>query len=174
MKVKIIVAVTENDAIGRNGELLFHYKEDLKNFKKLTSGNIVLMGRKTYESIGKPLPNRINIVLTRGVNSEDNTNVIYKKSLEEALQYARDISNARDLYIIGGGQLYKEALEKDIAVEVILTRAKTKIDDADTFFPKLDYTKEWSVDRVESYSEGYGKDYDICYISRRNKENVDY
>lgn len=174
MKVKIIVAVTENDAIGRNGELLFHYKEDLNNFKKLTSGNIVIMGRKTYESIGKPLPNRINIVLTRGVNSEDNTNVIYKKSLEEALQYAKDISNGRDLYIIGGGQLYKEALEKDVADEVILTRVKTKVENADTFFPKLDYCNKWSVNRVESYSEGYGKDYDICYIGRRNKENVDY
>lgn len=172
MKVKIIVAVTENDAIGRNGELLFHFKEDLKNFKKLTSGNIVLMGRKTYESIGKPLPNRTNIVLTRNVNNDNTNNVIYKKSLEEALRYAKDISNGRDLYIIGGGQLYKEALEKDIVDEVILTRIKTKVDNVDTFFPKLDYTNKWSVDRVESYSEGYGKDYDICYISKRNKENL--
>lgn len=170
MKVKIIVAVTENDAIGRNGELLFHFKEDLKNFKKFTSGNIVLMGRKTYESIGKPLPNRVNVVLTRNTSNDDTNNVIYKKTLEEALQYAKNISNGRDLYIIGGGQLYKEALEKDIAEEVILTRIKTKIDNADTFFPKLDYTNKWSVDRVESYSEGYGKDYDICYISKRSEE----
>lgn len=172
MKVKIIVAVTENDAIGRNGELLFHFKEDLKNFKKLTSGNIVIMGRKTYESIGKPLPNRTNVVLTRNVSNDNTDDVIYKKSLEEALLYAEGISNGRDLYIIGGGQLYEETLEKDIADEIILTRIKAKVDDADAFFPKLDYTNKWSVDKVESYSEGYGKDYDICYISKRNKENL--
>lgn len=169
MKVKIIVAVTENDAIGKNGELLFHYKEDLKNFKRLTSGNIVLMGRKTYESIGKPLPNRVNIVLTRNANN-NNDNIICKQSLEEALQYAKDISNGRDLYIIGGGQLYKEALKKDIADDIILTRIKEVVKEADTFFPRLDYDTKWSIEAVQSYTEGYSKDYDICYISRRNKQ----
>lgn len=170
MKIKIIVAVTENNAIGRNGELLFHFKEDLKNFKKLTTNNIVLMGRKTFESIGKPLPNRINIVLTKNAHNIG-TDIICKKSLEEALQYAKDISNEKDLYIIGGGQLYKEALQKDIVDEVILTRIKAKVEDADTFFPKLDYANEWTINSVESYSEGYGKDYDICHIS---KKNVDF
>lgn len=170
-KIKIIVAATENNAIGKNGELLFHLKEDMKNFKKLTSGNIVIMGRKTYESIGKALPNRINVVLSR--RKIDDNEIVQKSSLEEAIQYAKTATPyiLKDVYIIGGGQIYKEALEKGIVDEIILTRITTTVDDADTFFPKLDYDKDWTVKSVQSYEYGIGKTYDICYLEKKNKEN---
>lgn len=173
-KIKIIVAATENNAIGRNGELLFHLKEDMKNFKKLTSGNIVIMGRKTYESIGKALPNRINVVLSRG--KIDDNEVVQKSSLEEAIQYAKIVTPylLKDIYIIGGGQIYKKALENGIVDEIILTRVNTTVDDADTFFPKLDYDKDWNIKLVQSYEYGMGKTYDICYLEKKNKEILQF
>lgn len=165
-KVKIIVAVTENDAIGRKGKLLFSLKGDMKHFKETTSDNVVIMGKKTFESIGKALPNRINIVLSRH-KSEDSDTLYWKTSLEEAITFAEQKYCDKEIYIIGGGQLYKETLEKDYADAVYLTRIKQKVDDADTFFPKLDYNKDWEIKDVKSMSEGYGKDYDICLISKR-------
>lgn len=165
-KVKIIVAVTENDAIGRKGQLLFSLKGDMKHFKETTNGNVVIMGKKTYESIGKALPNRINIVLSR--HREKNAdNLFWKASLEEAIEFAEKNYNDKEIFIIGGGTLYKETIDKDYADTVYLTRIKQRVDDADTFFPKLDYDTEWEVKEMESYSEGYGKDYDICLLMKK-------
>lgn len=165
-KIKIIVAVTENNAIGRKGKLLFSLKGDMKHFKETTNGNVVIMGKKTFESIGKALPNRINIVLSKH-KSNNSTNLYWKTSLEEAITFAEQKYSDKEIYIIGGGQLYKETLEKDYADTVYLTRIKQRVDDADTFFPKLDYNKDWEIKEVKSVSEGYGKDYDICLISKR-------
>ena len=108
-KVKIIVAVTENDAIGKNGKLLFSLKEDMKHFKNTTSGSVVIMGKKTYESIGRALPNRENIVLsrTKGIDSE---NIHWRTSLEDAILFAEQNYKDKDIFIIGGGSLYKETL----------------------------------------------------------------
>ena len=99
-KVKIIVAVTENDAIGKNGKLLFSLKEDMKHFKNTTSGSVVIMGKKTYESIGRALPNRENIVLsrTKGVDSE---NIHWRTSLEDAITFAEENYKDTDIFIIG-------------------------------------------------------------------------
>ena len=166
-KVKIIVAVTENDAIGKNGKLLFSLKEDMKHFKNTTSGSVVIMGKKTYESIGRALPNRENIVLsrTKGIDSE---NIHWKTSLEDAILFAEQNYKDKDIFIIGGGSLYKETLEKDYSDTIYLTRIKQRVNDADTFFPKLDYSKEWEVKDVKSCAEGYGKDYDICLIAKKS------
>ena len=166
-KVKIIVAVTENDAIGKNGKLLFSLKGEMKHFKDTTSGSVVIMGKKTYESIGRALPNRENIVLsrTKGVDSE---NIHWRTSLEDAILFAEQNYKDKDIFIIGGGSLYKETLEKDYADLIYLTRIKQRVNDADTFFPKLDYSKEWEVKDVKSCSEGYGKDYDICLIAKKS------
>lgn len=164
--VNIIVAVTENDAIGKNNELLFRLKEDLKNFKRLTSENVIIMGRKTYESIGKPLKNRINIVISRNDN-KDEENLIWTHSLEEALKKAKEYE--KDIFIIGGGSVYKEALEKDVIDKIYLTRIKKRVNDADTFFPRLDYFNKWIVYHVESYNEGM-LGYDICEIRKRTED----
>ena len=163
MMINLIVAVSENDAIGKDNKLLFHLKDDMKNFKRLTTGNVVVMGRKTYESIGKPLPDRINVIISRRVH-ENSENVKWVTSLEDAINTSKD--NGVDIYIIGGGSIYREALEKDIVDRIYLTRVKKKVDDADTFFPKLDYDKKWMINKVNGYKEGM-IEYDICEIQRR-------
>lgn len=164
-KVKIIVAVTENDAIGKNGGLLFSLKGDMKHFRETTKGNVVIMGSKTYESIGRPLPNRINIVLSRHLRSGNG--YLSKASLEDAIEYAEKNYPDKEIFIIGGGSLYKETLDKGYADTIYLTRIKQFVNDADTFFPRLDYNKEWEVNEVKSCSEGYGKDYDICLLLKK-------
>ena len=166
METIIIVAVSENDAIGKDNKLLFHLKEDMQNFKRLTTNNIVVMGRKTYESIGKPLKDRINIVISRSDN-KDEENLIWVHSLEEAMKKAKEYE--KDIYIIGGGSIYKEALEKDIVDKIYLTRIKKRINDADTFFPRLHYSKKWMVYHVEGHNEGL-IEYDICEIRKRTKD----
>ena len=166
METIIIVAVSENDAIGKDNKLLFHLKEDMQNFKRLTTSNVVIMGRKTYESIGKPLKDRINIVISRSDN-KDEENLIWVHSLEEAMKKAKEYE--KDIYIIGGGSIYKEALEKDIVDKIYLTRIKKRVNDADTFFPRLDYYDKWIVYYVESYNEGL-LGYDVCEIRKRTKD----
>lgn len=166
METIIIVAVSENDAIGKDNKLLFHLKEDMQNFKRLTTSNVVIMGRKTYESIGKPLKDRINIVISRSDN-KDEENLIWVHSLEEAMKKAKEYE--KDIYIIGGGSIYKEALEKDIVDKIYLTRINKRINDADTFFPRLDYYDKWIVYYVESYNEGLLVS-DVCEIRKRTKD----
>lgn len=83
------------------------------------------------------------------------------------IAYARDFSKDCDIYIIGGEKVYNEAIEKDIVDEIILTRIKSTVIDADAFFPNLNYDTKWKINRIQSFSEGFGKEYDICYIDRR-------
>lgn len=166
METIIIVAVSENDAIGKDNKLLFHLKEDMQNFKRLTTSNVVIMGRKTYESIGKPLKDRINIVISRSDN-KDEENLIWVHSLEEAMKKAKEYE--KDIYIIGGGSIYKEALKKDIVDKIYLTRINKRVNDADTFFPRLDYSEKWIVYHVEGHNEGL-LGYDICEIRKRTKD----
>ena len=138
----------------------------MQNFKRLTTSNVVIMGRKTYESIGKPLKDRINIVISRSDN-KDEGNLIWVHGLEEAMKKAKEYE--KDIYIIGGGSIYKEALEKNIVDKIYLTRIKKRVNDADTFFPRLDYYDKWIVYYVESYNEGL-LGYDVCEIRKRTKD----
>jgi dihydrofolate reductase len=127
-----IVAVAKNLAIGRGGKLPWHYSSDLKFFKETTSGNAVVMGRTTFESIGKPLPNRLNIVLSRTADIGDQPHVLkHLLSKKEVLEFAQDFG--RDVYIIGGARVFESfagEIEKWIVTEVPLT-----VEDADTFMP---------------------------------------
>ena len=138
----LIVAIADNGAIGKNNELLWHISEDLKFFKRTTLGCPVIMGRKTFESIGRPLPKRQNIVVSRR-GFEAPEGVVVVGSLEEA--YDTVISNLSgnlqedqpsSLFIMGGGQIYAQALpDMD---RLIITHVHTVIEDADTFFPSID------------------------------------
>ena len=142
MKIKLIAATDLNSAIGKNGSLLFKIPEDLKLFKKLTTGNIVLMGRKTFDSIGcKPLPDRINIVIS-SVKKYENEDVITFDNLETAVEYSKQYFPDKDLYIIGGGQIYEQGIK--YADEVILTKYNKLYEYADTYFP---------VDIMDNFSE---------------------
>lgn len=134
MKVSIIVAVAENGVIGDKNALLWHISEDLKRFKALTTGHAVVMGRKTYESLGRPLPNRHNVVITRqeGLQIEGCTVV---HSLEEA--YAL-LAHEQEIFIIGGAQIYAEAMAKAKTGDLFyLTRVHHPYV-GDTSFPEWD------------------------------------
>ena len=134
MKIKLIAAVDQNLAIGKRGSLLFKIPEDLKLFKRLTTGHIVLMGRKTFESLGcKPLPDRVNIVIST-TKKYENDGVITFDSLTTAIEYSKQKFPDKDLYIIGGGQVYEESLK--YADEVIFTVYGKVYEDADTYFPE--------------------------------------
>ncbi len=140
MTISIIVAVARNHAIGRNGDLLFHIREDLRHFKAVTMGRPVIMGRKTFESLpGGPLPGRDNLVITRNRDySRPGIRVFH--SLADALASLTDDAQP---FIIGGGQIYAEALP--MADRLYLTEIDADVPDADTFFPVLE-TGEWEIE----------------------------
>lgn len=128
--MNLIVAVGSNNEIGIDNELPWKQSEDLKNFRKLTTGNVVIMGRKTYESIGKPLPNRFNIVLTseakilNSINSDEN--LIFVSKISEMFEFTKNYDE-NQLFVIGGAQIYDEFLKTDLIEKIYLTRIITPI-----------------------------------------------
>ncbi len=131
--LSLIVAASTNNAIGKQNSMLWHLPEDLKFFKNTTWGMPVIMGRKTFEAVGKPLPGRTNIIVTTNKEwSAENT--ITTSSIEEAINVAKEC-NANEIFITGGGEIYKQTLPT--ADKVYLTRVHTEID-GDAFFPVLD------------------------------------
>ena len=161
--VSIIVAVAQNNAIGFKNQLLYRLPNDLKRFKALTTGHTIIMGRKTFESLPKgALPNRRNIVLTRqeGLHYE---NAECYRSLEEALMQC---DYTEDLYIIGGGELYKQTL--GLAARIHLTVVDDTPAEADAFFPELD-PSEWEEVLREEYpaDEKHAHAYTFIDLKRR-------
>lgn len=181
MTISIIAAIADNGAIGRNNQLLWHITEDLRYFKRITSGHTVIMGRKTWESLGKPLPNRRNIVISRSLaaiydsNSPANPGVEVYSTIEQALAAAakeptavpgqpvqpnisgqpvkHNVSNnsAQEVFIIGGGEIYRQTLP--YAHKLYLTLVHTNIAYADTFFPAVNQN-EWREISRESFDRG--------------------
>ncbi|MBR1950037.1 MAG: dihydrofolate reductase [Bacteroidales bacterium] len=162
--LSLIVAVAQNNAIGRNNELLWHISEDLKYFKSTTTGHPVIMGRKTYESIGRPLPGRRNIVLTRGtleippVKNPQTTSMEVVNSLDEVYAIAQ---SDEEFFVMGGGMLYNETFGK--ADFLYLTKIYAIAEDADTFFPEVD-EKEWDVVRESQLLHDEENDIDFKFI----------
>nr|AIA15756.1 Dihydrofolate reductase [uncultured bacterium] len=147
-RISAIAAIVNNRGLGKDNELLVRIPEDLARFKKLTSGHTVIMGRKTYESIGKPLPNRSNIVVTRDAKYEaEGCQVVF--SVEEALDLARQLE-PEEIFVIGGGKIYAEMLP--YTERLYLTQVE-KDAEADTFFPEYaEFSKE--LEREEKEHEG--------------------
>jgi dihydrofolate reductase len=162
--VNIIVAVADNWAIGKDNQLLWHISEDLKFFKRTTLGCSVVMGRRTFESIGRPLPKRTNIVVSRGFGAPEG--VLVASSLEQALELAGGGSCESDVFVIGGGQIYAQSI--DLAQKLYITHVHTVIEDADAFFPAID-PQVWQVEsRSELYNdEESGYDYEFVVYSRK-------
>jgi dihydrofolate reductase len=131
--ITIIVAAGEDHAIGKDNDLIWHLSDDLKRFKSLTNGHHIIMGRKTFESFPKPLPNRTHIVITRQDNYQVPDGVIVVNNLEDAFDAAR---NDKQPFIIGGGEIYKQAMP--FADKIELTRVHESFENADTFFPEID------------------------------------
>lgn len=144
--LSLVVAVGENHEIGRHGRMPWHLPADLKRFKALTLGKPVIMGRKTFEAIGKPLPERRNIVVTRNP-AWHAPGCETAASLTDALVLA---AGAREIMLIGGGELYREALPR--AQRIYLTRVYARFE-ADTFFPALDQAEWRETARAEHVAD---------------------
>lgn len=130
--IKLIVAKASNNVIGNDNDLIWHLPNDLKHFKNLTTDHPIVMGRKTYLSLGRPLPNRTNIVITRDASFNDEK-VVITYSLEEAIEKAKEINE--DFFIIGGGTIYKQAMP--FVDELYITEVHHEFD-GDTYFPEID------------------------------------
>ena len=148
MQKNIIVAVSDNNAIGRNNELLWHISEDLRFFRRSTTGCPIIMGRKTFESIGRPLPMRVNIVVSRSYKTGEEVAVV--PSLEEAFKLAEE-TNLERCFVIGGGQVYAQALP--LVDRLVVTHVHTVIEDADTFFPPIAPAQWKEVQRSETFTD---------------------
>ena len=144
--ITAIVAIGENREIGRRGELIWRIKEDLQRFKRLTMGHPVVMGRKTWESLPKALPGRTNIVITRRPDYKVE-GAIVAHSVEEAIEIGKRCEGGENVFIIGGGEIYHQAIPLVDCMEV--THVYEDMEDADTFFP--DFAPE---DFVLTHSEG--------------------
>ncbi|MDG2146379.1 MAG: dihydrofolate reductase [Porticoccaceae bacterium] len=147
MKISLIVAVSRNGAIGLNNQLPWYLPEDLKYFKSVTMGKPLIMGRKTFDSIGRPLPGRANIVLTRDPQwTSDGVKVV--QSVEQALlagEIACEASDVDEIMVIGGEQIYRMTL--DLADRIYLTQVDADVE-GDAFFPDIDLN-DWSQTRVK-------------------------
>ena len=130
MTISIIVAIAENHAIGKDNKLLWHLPNDLKHFKTITSGHTVIMGRKTYDSVGKPLPNRRNVIITRQHIDIPGCEVV--NSLEEAVDLCK---TEEEVFIVGGAEIYRQAMA--ITNKIYLTIVHQSFE-GDTYFPDID------------------------------------
>ena len=154
--VSIIVAIAQNGTIGDKNSLLWHIKEDMRFFRTTTSGHAVIMGRKTFESLGsKPLPKRKNIVITRA--DRDFEGAFTAHSLAEAIAMAE---GDEEIFIIGGAQIYAEALS--VADRMYITRVERDYE-GDTSFPKIDYSK-WRLVSEERYERGEEFDAPFAFL----------
>jgi dihydrofolate reductase len=149
-KISMVVAVSENLVIGKDGWMPWNIPSDLKHFKKITAGHPIIMGRKTFESIGKPLPKRTNIVVTRDLNySFEGVKVV--SSLKNAILEAGKIDQ-EEIFVIGGGQIYKQALE--LADKLYLTLVQGEFE-GDTFFPEYRNIFTKTVSEFQSEENGF-------------------
>lgn len=154
--ISIIVAMAKNRVIGKDNDMPWgRLPIDLRHFKLVTEGNPIIMGRKTYESIGRPLPKRRNIVLSRNKTEIKGCEVV--SSLEEALEL---VKNEKEVFIIGGGYLYKEAL--NIADKLFLTHIDAEFE-GDTFFPKYEHLNFYEIDHFHA-AKNYENDYTCDFV----------
>ena len=144
MEISLIVALDRNYAIGRDGEMPWHLPDDLKRFKALTLGKPTLMGSKTARAIGRPLPGRDNLVMTRGETAPYPGQYVVH-SLDEAIR----IANGAELAVIGGGEVFTHALPR--ATRMHLTWVDTEVADADAFFPRFD-ARDWVETARETHA----------------------
>lgn len=145
IRIAHVVAAADNNGIGKDGRLLWHLPNDLKFFKNTTWGMPVIMGRKTFESVGKPLPGRINIVVTKQKNWSAE-GVVVASSLEDAMEKARQ-TDCLEWFIIGGGEIYRQSMDR--ADRIYMTRVHASLD-ASVFYPEIDLSK-WKLIRFEDF-----------------------
>jgi len=172
MIISLIAAIGKNNELGRENKLLWHLPADMKHFRDITRGHTVIMGRKTFESIGKPLPNRENIVITRDTNYF-RPGVAIVHSLDEALRLAaleqgkhfEEKQEEIEVFIIGGGELYKESISR--AKKLYITHVN-HTQEADTFFPAID--QSWKETSKEEHPADTENIFSYTFVTYQ-KEN---
>ncbi len=158
----MIAAAAENNALGKDNDLVWHLPDDFKRFKRLTSGHHIIMGRKTFESFPKLLPDRTHVIITRKEDySPENTIVVH--SIEEALKVSKLDDQA---FIIGGGEIYKMGMEHADRIE--LTRVHGEFE-ADTHFPEIDKS-EWEIVKDQFHDKDEKHDYSFTYLTYERKQ----
>ena len=157
----IIAAVSENNALGKDNDLVWHLPDDFKRFKQLTSGHYIVMGRKTFESFPKPLPNRTHVIVSRQKNYAPQ-GCLLASSLQEAIQLC---PTNEDTFIIGGGEIYKQSMAFADVLEI--TRVHHTFD-ADTFFPEIDSTI-WELTTEEFHPKDEKHNYSFTYQTYHKK-----
>ena len=156
----IVVAISENNAIGKDNQLLWYLPADLKHFKNITTGHTVIMGRKTYDSVGKPLPNRRNIIITRKDITIEGCEVV--KSIEDALALCAD---EKEVFIVGGAEIYKQSIH--LTDRIYLTIVHQEFD-ADSFFPVINYDEWLETEREDHQPDEKNKlPYSFITLDRR-------
>ena len=158
MRVSAIVAVARNGVIGDGYDIPWRLSDDLKLFKKITTGHHIIMGRKTYDSIGRPLPNRVNIVVTRDVFFVAN-GVLTAHSLEQALEIAWE-ARETEAFIIGGGEIYRQSMS--YWDRIYLTAVDCAPDDANIFFPVIT-PEEWTILESSSFPANEKNEYAFTF-----------
>ena len=160
-EITLIAAAGENNALGKDKDLVWHLPDDFKRFKKLTSGHHIIMGRKTFETFPNLLPNRTHIIITRKKDYQPKGTIVVH-SMEEALMAAKDDAQP---YVIGGGEIYK--LSWPYADKIELTRVHGEFG-ADTFFPEID-EKEWKLISSEKHPKDEKHNYAFTYLTYERK-----
>lgn len=166
MIVSIIVAKANNNAIGLNGELPWHLPSDMKHFQKSTAGHHVVMGRKTYQSLGKPLPGRTHIIVSRNPDFEVSKGHYVTHSVEEAIELGKTLA-VNKLFILGGAEVYRLSLP--IADEMIITEINTE-PEADTFFPDFNRA-DWQVVGKEYVPKDEKNKFDHTFVTYHRKKH---
>lgn len=154
--ITIIAAIARNNALGKNNKLIWHLPADLKRFKNITNGHHIIMGRKTFESLGKPLPNRTTIIITRNKNYKVKDCIVVN-SLKEALEKANADENP---YILGGAEIYKQAMNLADQLDVTWIHHEFQ---ADAFFPEIDKSI-WKESFREDFKANEKNKYDYSFV----------
>ena len=160
--ITIIAAIGKNNELGKDNDLIWHLPADLKRFKKITTGHHILMGRNTFESIGKPLPNRTSIIITRN-NNYFKDGCLIANSIEKAIELVEE----KDAFIIGGAQIYKQALESDLVDKLDVTIVNQSFD-ADVFFPEINLNI-WEEISRENFKADEKNKFDYSFVSFKKK-----
>jgi dihydrofolate reductase len=157
--ISIIAAISKNNVLGKENKLLWHLPKDFKFFKETTFGHPIIMGRKTFESLPKALPGRTNIIITgdRGYKKES---AVVTHSLEDAIKVA--LTENKEVFICGGGQIYKGALEKKLVDKIYLTEIEQEFD-GDAFFPTFDKSN-WEISKKECHTKDEKHNFDFCFV----------
>ncbi len=159
----IIVAIGKNREIGKGNKLLWHIPEDLKNFKEITTGKTVIMGRKTFESTGRPLPNRKNIVLSKNGDKEsfEQKGIELYQNLEDLIADYKNYEE--EVFIIGGEQIYREFMQKGLVSRLYISYIEFSDSEADAYFPEINYNS-WKIIKEKNYDN-----WKFCMYEKESK-----